>query len=490
MKVYTGEETRALDRRAIDDFGIPGIRLMHRAGIAAFRRLRARWPEARRLTIVCGAGNNAGDGYIVAGAAADAGFAVQLVQVGDLGRVAGDARSALEFAQERIGPVTAAADSWDVEGDVVVDALLGTGVRGEVRGAFRDAIGRINAAGRPVLALDLPSGIDADTGAALTAEPVRAELTVTFIALKLGLVTGAGIDHAGEVALAKLDVPADVFSGDGGTPVLDGGELRHLVRRPDAHKGDFGRLLIVGGALAMGGAVILAGGAALRTGAGLVTVATREANRAPLLARHPELMVRGIDGGGDIEALAAPADAIVLGPGLGRDPWGTEVCRETVAAASRHGVPMLLDADGLNIAARDGLTFPANTVITPHPGEAGRLLGTDAAGIQAARPASARRLSALGEAGCAAVLKGAGSLVASRGELDGICLGGNPRMAAAGSGDVLSGIGGALLGQGLAPLAAARLAVWLHARAGDEAAAATAAALKATDLIDALRLDP
>ena len=464
---------------------------MHRAGVAAFRHLRGRWPEAKRVTVVCGAGNNAGDGYIVAGAAADAGLGVQVVQVGDPARVSGDAGRALEFARERLGDpalATVACDSWQVGGDVVVDALLGTGVQGEVRPGFRRAIERVNGSGVPVLALDLPSGIDADTGAALTPEPVQADLTVTFVAPKLGLVTGDGVDYVGEVRLEALDIPEEVYADGGGVPVLDGSALERLRRNRSAHKGELGRLLILGGDVGMGGAVILAGGAALRTGAGLVTVGTAEANRAPLLARYPELMARAIEPS-DVADLVRGADAVVVGPGLGQSAWGTAVCQEALAAARECSKSLLIDADALGCIARLGPSVPAGSVITPHPGEAGRLLSLSAKDVQAQRPDAARRLASLGE-GCVAVLKGAGTLISESGQLAGICLGGNPRMATPGSGDVLSGIGGALLARGLPALEAAKLAVWLHARAGDEAASATASALLASDLIDNLRLTP
>ena len=490
-RVYTGAETRALDRRAIDEFGIPGFVLMHRAGVAAFRHLRQRWPQARRITVVCGAGNNAGDGYIVAGAAADAGLGVQLVQVGDPQRIAGDAGRALELARERLADPELAArasDSWQADGDVLVDALLGTGVKGEVRPALQRAIDQVNASEQPVLALDLPSGIDADTGAALMPEPVRADLTITFVAPKLGLVTGAGVDHVGEVRLETLQIPDEVHSNAGGVPVLDGSALSRLQRNASAHKGQFGRLLILGGDVGMGGAAILAGGAALCTGAGLVTVGTAEANRAPILARYPELMARALEPA-DVAGLVQKADAVVVGPGLGQSAWGTAICQAALAAARQHPTPLLIDADALNCLARLGLAMPPHSFITPHPGEAGRLLGLSAQEVQAHRPDASLQLSALGE-GCVAALKGAGTLIAQNGQLAGICLGGNPHMATPGSGDVLSGIGGALLARGLAPLEAAKLAVWLHARAGDEAALATEAALLASDIIGNLRLTP
>ena len=237
----------------------------------------------------------------------------------------------------------------------------------------------------------------------------------------------------------------------------------------------------------MGGAVLLAGEAALRTGAGLVNVATRGANRAAILARRPELMVRDAADAGDMADLAERATAIAVGPGLGRGEWG----RAMLAAVVQAGKPLLVDADGLNVVADTGMTLPANTALTPHPGEAGRLLGKTTAWIQSHRPEAVAMLSDAerGE-GLVAVLKGAGTLIAHAGELRSLCVDGNPGMATAGSGDVLTGIVGALLARGLDPLAAAELGVWLHARAGDEAQADRAGSLIASDLIDSLRLDP
>ena len=484
MRVYTATEVRAFDRRAIDDFAVPGIRLMQRAGRAAFAALRERWPSAGRLSIVCGAGNNAGDGYVVAGLARDAGLDVQLIQVGDQAKLKGDALAACRFAECRIGAIAPAKGDWRIDGDVVVDALLGTGAKGQVRATFRHAIERINEAGKPVLALDLPSGIDADGGGLLTPVPVRADLTVTFVAAKLGLLTGDAVDYAGELVVADLDLPEAVFDHPG-VAVLDGTALPMLRRRPSAHKGDFGRLLIVGGEADMGGAVLLAGEAALRTGAGVVSIATRAVNRTAVLARRPELMVRAVESPSDIEDLARRANAIAVGPGLGRSLWGRQLLDFCIAA----GKPLAVDADGLNVLADSGGLgrLPQGAVVTPHVGEAGRLLGKDAAWIRCRRPQAA---TALSEHGATAVLKGAGTLVAHRGSLRSICLLGNPGMATAGSGDVLTGIVGALLARGLAPQDAAELGVWLHARAGDEAEGRCKASLVAGDIVESLRLTP
>ena len=485
-RVFTASDVRRFDRRAIDEFGIPGIRLMHRAGRGAFNALRARWPDARVVTIVCGSGNNAGDGYVVAGCAKDAGFDVQLVQIGDPAKLGGDAAQARRFAESRLGAgIAPTRPGWHVVGDVVVDALLGTGSRGTLRETYQAAIDRINAAGKPILAVDLPSGIDADSGGLLSSHPVRADATVTFLAAKLGLVTGDAVDYVGELLIDDLDVPDAVYDRPG-TRVLDGSGLPSLVRRSGAHKGDFGRLLIIGGEADMGGAVLLAGEAALRTGAGLVNVATRGVNRAAILARRPELMVREVHGPGDMSDLVERADAIAIGPGLGRGDWGRRLLETAVGA----GKPLVVDADGLNLVAETRIALPSGTIVTPHPGEAGRLLGEDTAWIQSHRPTAVARLSTEIASGTIAVLKGAGTLIAQGGTVESLCLAGNPGMATAGSGDVLTGILGALMARGLGPGAAAELGVWLHARAGDEALASRAGSLIAGDLVEALRLDP
>lgn len=480
-RVFTGADTRAFDGRAINDFGIPASRLMHRAGRAAFDVMRSRWPGATSLTVVCGAGNNAGDGYVIAGLAKDAGLAVDVVQVADPAKLAGAALDALRFAVARLGSaIERSARPWPVDGDVVVDALLGTGARGAVRAEFEAAIAAINEAGRPVLAVDVPTGIDADTGALLAPDPVCADVTVTFVAAKLGLVTGDAVDYVGELVVDDLGLPSAVYDRPG-IAVLNGDGLDGLIRRPGAHKGDSGRLLIVGGDTDMGGAVALAGEASLRAGAGLVSVATRAENRAAILARRPELMVRTARSAEDIADLTARASAVAIGPGLGRGPWARALLSHCVNA----GKPLVVDADGLNIVADEAVNLPVGTIITPHPGEAGRLMRRDSAWVQAHRPAAAADLS---RGGVVAVLKGAGTLVAEAGSVRAVCLDGNPGMATAGSGDVLTGVVGALLARGLAPRRAAELGVWLHARAGDEAVAAVDASPVAGDFVDALRL--
>ena len=486
-RVHTGEEVRDFDRRAIHQLSIPGIRLMLRAGRACLTALRERWRDAKAVTVVCGSGNNAGDGYVIAGLGADAGLDVQLIETGDPGKLTGDALTARRFAMERLGD--GAVGAWPARGDVVVDALLGTGARGAVRAPCQAAIDRINASGKAVLAVDMPTGVDADTGGLLASAPVRAAVTVTFLGVKLGLVTGPGVDYVGELIFNDLGVPPEIRP-DGGVPVLDGRiAVTRLRRRRNAHKGDFGRLLVVGGAEDMGGAALLAGEAALRAGAGLVKVATRVDNRAAILARRPELMVRGLaaaasEAASQLTDALTWATAVAVGPGLGRDDWGAALLRRCLDA----GKPLVVDADGLNVlaASQDAPRAAADDlVLTPHPGEAARLLGVDAAWVANNRPEATARL---GAQGAVAVLKGAGTLIAADGALRGVCLGGNPGMATPGSGDVLTGVVGALLARGQGALDAARLGVWLHARAGDEALAATRSTLLAADIVDALRL--
>ena len=486
-RVYTAAEVRELDRTAIEDRGIPGIALMKRAGRAVFDEVRRRWPTGRSLSVICGSGNNAGDGYIVAGLAEEAGLDTALLQVGDPGKLRGDAARARDWALS-VGVVTSRfADPAELTGDVVVDALLGTGVTGAVRPDHAAAIECINAAGntagnaagRPVVAVDLPSGISADTGAVL-GKAVRATVTVTFIGRKVGLFTGEGVDHAGDVVFDSLGVPEDIYGAAAGLRVLSPPAPRNRAR--SAHKNQFGHVLLIGGDRGMGGAPLLAAEAAFRTGAGLVSMLTRPEHCAGVLARRPEVMVRGVSEGDEVEELFAACTVIGVGPGLGRGSWG----RALLARALAAGKPLVVDADGLNLLAEDGAEVPPASVMTPHPGEASRLLGEERI---TDRAAAARTLSE--RFGNVVVLKGAGTLVAEAGELRGICIDGNPGLATAGSGDVLTGVVAGLAAQGLSLGEAAEAGVCLHATAGDAARQRLAPRpLVAMDIVDHLWLSP
>ena len=479
-RLYTGTQTRELDRIAIEEHGVPGITLMRRAGLFAFDEMSESWPGAQSVSVVCGAGNNAGDGYIVAGLAHNRGIRVQLVQVGDASKLKGDALTAYEWVLAQ-GVETVDA-GVDIDGEVVVDALLGTGATGEVRPQFRDAIARINQSSAPVVAIDVPSGISADTGAAMTDEPVAADLTVTFIGAKLGLFTGVGVDYAGEVRFSDLDVPPEIYEGAQGIPALAGGYLPS--RPPGSHKNRFGHVLILGGDHGMGGAALLAAEAAMRTGAGLVSVATRSGHEAAFIARRPEVMARGLDApeSETLDAMIGRASVVAVGPGLGRGEWGHAMLQRALSS----GKPLVVDADALNIIADEQWRLPDGAIITPHPGEAARLLSRSNRDIQADRARAVHDLA--GNLSTTVILKGAGTLIADSQGLAGVCLAGNPGLATAGSGDVLTGVVAAVRAQGLDPIPAASMGVWLHAHAGDVAVAEhRGRAMVAGDIIDSLR---
>lgn len=485
--LYTAAQTRALDRCASEEHGLPGIVLMKRAGAGALAELRRRWPAARALTVLCGGGNNGGDGYIVAALARQRGLSARVVALADPQGLAGDAALACRFAVAAGVPVAPWDGAAALDGDVLVDALLGTGITRPVTGAYAEAIAALNAAPAPVLAIDIPSGLHADTGAELGVA-VRAAATVTFIGRKLGLYTGRGPACAGDLVFNSLEVPAAVYAQvAAAAELLDLAGLVGLLpaRARDAHKGQFGHLMVIGGDRGFGGAALLAAEAAARTGAGLVSVATHPEHAASFLARRPELMVKGVPSGQELEPLLAAPSVLVVGPGLGRSPWAEQMLQQALAAER----PMVLDADALNLLAggRFGREFAGRRwVLTPHPGEAARLLSVDNAGIQHDRPGACRQLQH--RFGGAVLLKGAGTLIADPEGRLGVCPYGNPGMASGGMGDVLSGVIGALLAQGLDPGSAARLGACLHGRAADLAAAADGErGLLATDLPDRIR---
>ncbi len=483
--LYTAAQVRDLDRRAIEGHGICGATLMARAGAAAFAVLAVRYPRARRLAVVCGPGNNGGDGYVLARLAREAGLEVRVGAVGALPASDGDAGKA-RAACERSGVMIAPFDpAMLASAEVVVDALLGTGLAREVGGEFRAAIEAINAARRPVLALDVPSGLDADTGA-VRGVAVRAAHTLTFVGLKAGLFTGRGREMSGEILFDDLGVPPAVYEGlvPAARRITEAGLRGSIrVRARDAHKGVCGHVLVVGGGPGMPGAARLAGQAACRAGAGLVSLAVHPSHAACLPAGAPELLAFGVAQAEELAPLAARADVIALGPGLGQSGWA----RALFQAALRTGKPLVVDADALNLLAGEPLRAD-DWILTPHPGEAGRLLGIGAERVQADRFAAVREI-AHGYGGVC-VLKGSGTLIAAAGDepVD-LCDRGNPGMASGGMGDVLTGVIAALRAQGLGARTAARAAVWLHAMAADEAAAAGGGeiGLAASDLLAGLR---
>ena len=480
--LFTAVQVRELERRAIEDARIPAGTLMQRAGEAAWQQLRLQWPGAEHLLILCGTGNNAGDGYVLAHRALQEKLRVTVITLGDrlrLPQSAADARGSFLKAggkeQGFEGRLPAA--------DVIVDALLGIGLDRAVGGEWLKLVKEVNACQMPVLSIDVPSGLNADTGMEM-GSAIRADLTITYIALKAGLFTGSGPECTGLLRFDNLDVPSNVY----GSLAPRARRLRSAAmretalprRRRDAHKGDHGKVLIVGGDHGMGGAVRLAAEAALRGGAGLVTVATQGAHVGGLLAGLPEAMVHGIESAGDLKPLLEKASVVAVGPGLGRGDWGRMLLKRVMA----FDMPLVVDADALNLLA-EAPHKHGRWILTPHPGEAGRLLGTDTATVQRDRYACAERIAERFDA--VTVLKGAGSLIAGHGEATAVCTAGNPGMAAPGMGDVLTGVIAALVAQGLSLPEAARQGVYLHAAAGDLAARQGERGLMAGDLMDPLR---
>ncbi|HVK99334.1 MAG TPA: NAD(P)H-hydrate dehydratase [Dongiaceae bacterium] len=490
--LYRAAGVRELDRVAIQEQGIPGFELMCRAGTAAFALLQERWPTVRRLVLMCGIGNNGGDGYVIAALAQQAGLQPLVLQVGDANRIQGDALLALQWAQSKgvaIRPFPGAIPT----ADLIVDALLGTGLSGPVRPDYVAAIDAINCSGLPVLAADIPSGLCADTGSVL-GSAVRADATITFIGMKQGLLTGQAPDHVGALFFAGLDVPPAVYGAvaPAATSVTPAYIKEWLPPRSRlAHKGSNGHVLVIGGDHGMGGAVAMAAEAAGRVGAGLVSVVTRPEHVAPILTRRPECMVTANT---DLQPLLHKATVIVIGPGLGQSEWGQALLRQSLASP----LPLVLDADALNLLSKwheqnDPLTRRGNWVITPHPGEAARLLRAKGANLRENTTELQRNrfdtvLALQQQYAAVAVLKGAGSLIAGSDGRIWLSRTGNPGMASGGMGDVLSGVIGALIAQGLTLEQAAAAGVWMHGAAADKAAAQGGErGMLATDLMPWLR---
>jgi NAD(P)H-hydrate epimerase len=463
--LYRAEQVQALDRLAIEQHDIPGYQLMDRAGRAAFAVLRARWPEARALTVCCGSGNNGGDGYVIARLALEVGMRVELIALKAPGELAGDAGTAAADWRNAGGQL--ADPDRPLSGEVIVDALLGTGLDRAPAGAYARLIERINDCGKSVLAVDVPSGLNADTGMPL--EPaVRADVTVTFIGNKRGLHTGQAGYWCGQRLYFDLATPAAIHQDiDADARLLDVDDLNNWLppRRPDTHKGDLGHVLVIGGDAGMAGAPVLAGQAALRAGSGLVSLATRAEHAGLASSVQPELMAHGVETLGALDALIERADALALGPGLGQGDWSRAIWQRALSA----GQPLVMDADALNLlVSSDQGVAPAGAVLTPHPGEAARLLGCGVAEVQADRFAAVRAMAK--RYGAVVVLKGHGTLVAEPNGSLAVCPCGNPAMASAGMGDTLTGIVASLMGQGLGPFDAACCGVLVHALAGDRAA--------------------
>ncbi|MFH2010892.1 MAG: NAD(P)H-hydrate dehydratase [bacterium] len=505
LAVVTADEMRELDRITIEELGIPGVVLMEVAGRGVAEVVQELAPTlvGWRVAIVCGAGNNGGDGYVVARHLALRGAEVQLLLLAPRDRIRGDALRNLEVAEKLQLPMEWLEDDGAVEGlatrlaefDCVVDALLGTGLSSDVRGRYRLVVEAINAARVLTVAVDIPSGLSADTAQPLGVA-VEADVTVTFAQPKVGLVSHPGVEYAGDVHVVDIGIPGDLVSRLGvRCHLLEERDVSAVVptRRLGGHKGTYGHVLAVAGSPGKTGAAVLCARAAARVGAGLVTVAVPEDAQQAVAAQSLETMTEvytadsgSIDPDACLERLAALCrgkQALVVGPGIPNQPEMLEVLRELLSDAV---IPVVLDADGLNLVARapallDQVTAPL--VLTPHPGEMARLLGREIAEVQADRVKTAREAAA--RFGAYVVLKGARTVIAAPDGTAFINPTGNPGLGSGGVGDVLTGMLGGFLAQAIDPLEAVQLAVYLHGVAGDRAAQRLGQhAVLAGDLLD------
>lgn len=478
--LYDNAAVRRIEAAAADALG-DDYGLMQQAGQAAWRCLLECWPSAQRIDVLCGTGNNGGDGYLLATLARQSGREVRvLTPIGATPRSAPAQRARHEYLASG-GSVKEIADV-DGHADLLVDALLGIGMSRPPDAALAGVIHSMNLSGCPVFALDVPSGVDADSGA-VAGVAVRAALTLQFIVAHRGLYTGDALEFTGQRRVAVLELAAGSGLGIRAAASLwSAPALAEALprRRLNTHKGESGHVLCLGGNHGSGGAVILCAQAALRAGAGLVSVATRGAHASPLLMRCPEAMPHALDHQGQLPALFDRASVVALGPGLGKDDWA----RALFAASLDCDKPLVIDADGLNLLAERPQPV-ANAVLTPHPGEAARLLGISTAQVQADRFGAAQRLSECYAA--TVVLKGAGTIVAAPGQLPRVIAAGNPGMAVGGMGDLLTGVVAALVAQGLTTFEAASNGALLHALAGDAASAEGERGLLPSDLLPHLR---
>lgn len=487
QQLYRPEQVRDHEAKAAELAGVSMWQLMQRAGRAAFECLRDQFPPPLRVSVLCGSGNNGGDGYIVAMHAALAGYDVRVFAAKKPSSE--DAQRAEQHWVAHGGWAEPLADWVDSDPDVVVDAMLGTGLDSEVRGEIGEAIANLNDSRLPVLAVDVPSGLHADTGRAL-GSAVKARHTVTMVALKRGLYTGQAGDYLGRLWFADLGILREFRTQtDAAAWRLDTSQLwQALPRRPwNSNKGMFGHVLVIGGERGMAGAAQLAGMAALRGGAGKVSVICAPGQEI-MFGAVPELMVRGLEAGDEeAEALLQSAQVIAVGPGLGQGSWGQAWWQKV----KDFEKPLVVDADALNLLAKSPFKRD-DWVLTPHPGEAARLLGCSAGEIEQDRWQSASQIQQ--NYGGTLVLKGAGSIVQGP-DYVAVNTTGNPGLASAGMGDTLTGIISALLApfyadssrlqQDVAQLVAQ--GVLVHGAAADSAAAESPRGLIAGDVINEIR---
>lgn len=462
--LFHASQIRQCEQTAMTALGITPRQLMTSAGSAAFSTLKQLFPKVKKIMIYCGGGNNAGDGYELARLAYTAGYSVIINQYTHHEQLPQPAKDVADAALQTDIQCVWMEDIIDNDIDLIIDALLGIGLKAAVKEPIASAITQINESHLPVLSLDIPSGLDANTGH-IMGVCVRATATITFIGKKRGMVTLEGPEHCGEVLCNDLGISSCLNKLLPAAHLLEKHfSLPSMSHRPvNCHKGDFGHVLVIGGDAGMPGAVVLAAHAALRTGAGVVTIATKPEYAKQSIAGLPEVMIYGIEEVGQLAPLIKKSTVCVIGPGLGLNEWGSQLFTQVIAAQ----VPMIIDASALRILAKSP-QHDDNWILTPHPGEAADLLACSTLEIQSDRFKAISQLQK--KYGGNIVLKGIGSLVYTDAQTTFVCKAGNPGMASAGMGDVLSGVIAGLVAQKLSLADAAKLGVWLHATAGDRAA--------------------
>lgn len=468
--LYTTGEVQQLEQLAMQADNCSVGDLMQRAGQAAFDVLTATWPKARSMSIYTGKGNNAGDGFVLAKLLHEAGFMVSVRALVPLADLSDTAKTVAQSCADAGIPILSNdQQAVDKDADILVDAILGTGYSGsELPNNFVAAITQLSDAKVPVLSLDVPTGVVADTGE-VPQIAVKAAVTVSFLVRKRGLFTGDALNYVGNLVWHEIGVKQAVRAqGLTGHAALLGcaaADFKLPKRQSNTHKGSYGHVVVVGGNQGMGGAAVLAAMASQRAGAGKVSLLTHAAHAAEVVANHPSLLCHAFKAADQASALLEQADVVAVGPGLGQDDWGQQL----LALVKReHPQDCVLDADALNLSAADSFKGWQAPIITPHPVEAARILRMAVDDVQQDRFTAIEALLAKTGA-AAAVLKGAGSLVRGQSDCTWVCNAGNPGMAAAGMGDVLSGVVAGLLAQAMVAEEAACAAVWAHARAGDYA---------------------
>ena len=503
MRVIAAEAMQEADRRTISELGVPGLTLMENAGRGSADLIHERYGAGpcRNAVIVAGKGNNGGDGYVIARLLAGRGWQVQTLVLAPREEIGGDARTNLDLLpldKVRFCPTGIASSTGELaDATVIVDALFGTGLAKEVAGPYAEAIDLITASGRPVVAVDIPSGIHGTTGRVL-GTAVRADLTVTFASAKLGHILYPGAEHVGELRVVEIGIPESVLSEVPGYDFVDAAAARALLRprRRTAHKGSFGHVLVIAGSRGKTGAAAMAANAAIRAGSGLVTLAVPAMLHDILEVKTTEAMTVSLDdsGRGYLGTLALPEvltlltgkDAVALGPGIS---WNPDTIAFVHRLAAEIRLPLVIDADALNAVSEQPdllRSAPSRQIIlTPHPGEMARLCGATIAEIERDRIGTARDFAV--RFGVHLILKGARTVCAAPDGRIAINGSGNPGMASGGMGDVLTGILVSLLGQGYDPFDACRLGVYLHGAAADLVAAEKGEiGLSATDVQEKL----